>query len=90
MNYMFDENLVVYLTSRRMSSLGNLAKHFGYSYEELVPVIQQLVSKGRLRLSSSRCGSDCDSCHDCQSNADGSVMTEQTIAISLKRKDSNR
>lgn len=79
--------LMDYLTSRRMSSLGNLANHFACDVEELLPIVGKLQSEQRLRLSNSRCHSGCDSCAGCDSETTMPVATEKTIVISLERKD---
>lgn len=85
MNEQFANTVMVYLTDRRMSSLGNLAAHFDLAVDELIPLIQILVSGNRLRLSSSRCRSDCSACHSCESGTGPAPLSEKTIVISLER-----
>jgi hypothetical protein len=85
----FSTNMIMeYLTSRRMSSLGNVALHFNRSVDQLIPDIKALLSAGRLRLSQSRCASGCDSCGGCcASEPIVPALTEQTIVISLEKKE---
>jgi hypothetical protein len=68
-----------------MSSLGNLAAHFEQSVEELSPLIQTLESKNRLRLSLSRCQSDCSACHSCDPDSPVTSLSEKMIVISLEQ-----
>ncbi|MHC4553089.1 MAG: FeoC-like transcriptional regulator [Planctomycetota bacterium] len=79
--------LMDYLTARRMSSLGNLALHFDVTAEEIIPIVQQLQKQKRLRPSTSRCQSGCDSCSGCESESAIPALTERTILISLERKE---
>jgi len=81
----FANTMMVYLTGRRMSSLGNLAAHFDHSVEELTPLVRLLESKHLLRLSSSRCQSDCSDCHSCYISIGPTPLSEKTIVISLER-----
>ena len=77
------ENLMAYLMPRRTASVGNLATHFDCALSEIIPVIENLISEGRLRLSAPRCAGSCGSCTGCEPNATAPLITEQTIAISL-------
>ena len=89
MQQTFDDSVMDYLTAARTASLGNLAMHFEFSFEEFVPIIRNLESQGRLRFSMSRCQSDCSSCHSSCGDSSSSVpaITERTIVISLERKE---
>ena len=81
------EPLMEYLTSRRTCSLGNLAEHFDCTFEEILPVVQDLKSENRLRFSLSSCQVGCDSCCGCESALSSIPMTVQTLAISLERRE---
>lgn len=83
------ENLMAYLTPRRTASVGNLATHFDCALSEITPVVENLISEGRLRLSASRCAGSCGSCTGCESSSTAPLITEQTIAISLDKKETD-
>lgn len=85
MDEQFANATMTYLTGRRMSSLGNLATHFGRSVEEFTPVVRMLESQNRLRLASSRCQSDCADCYSCGTDARSTALSEKTILISLEQ-----
>lgn len=78
-----------YLTKRRMSSLGNLAAHFERSVKVLTPLIQTLEAENRLRLSSSRCQSDCSACHSCDPQSPVTSLSEKMIVISLEQTEAS-
>lgn len=81
------ETLMDYLTSRRMSSLGNVAKHFDCPASKLIPVVNKLKLNNRLRLSIPRCGGACDRCDDCKPDSVPEVLPESAILISLEKKE---
>ena len=82
---MNENTFMAYLTSRRMSSLGNLAGHFNQSVETMTPLIRILELQNRLRLSLSHCPGDCGACHSCENDAGPTPLSEKTIVISLER-----
>ena len=83
----FADNIMEYLTARRMVSLKNLAEHFNCEVDEIIPIIIQLEIDQRVRAAMSRCSSDCSSCSSCgdSGSSEMSVLTETSIIISLER-----
>ncbi len=83
-----EEELLSYLTPRRMMSLKNLADQFDRTVEEITPVILQLELENKVRAAMSRCSSDCSSCSSCGPE-DGKTaeLSETTIIISLEKRD---
>lgn len=84
MNEAFEKDVMEYLTMRRMSSLGNVAVHFDCPVDQILPNIQSLLSKERIRAANSHCASGCSSCSGCESDPAGPQLTERTILISLE------
>lgn len=81
------ETLMNYLTSRRLSSIENLALHFHVSYEQIMPMVWQLASQKRLRYAVSHCQSQCVSCSGCPSYDSATVLNGNTILISLEKQE---
>ncbi len=79
------ETLMLYLTQRRMSSLGNLSLHFEKSLEELTPVVRTLAVQNRLRLTQPRCAGSCSECNSCEVQTAAPAISQKTIAISLEQ-----
>lgn len=87
MDKAFQDSVMEYLTSRRMSSLGNVAMHFDCSVSVMNSIVKILHHEKRLRFSQSRCSSSCSSCNGCPDEAVPGVLSEQTILISLEKKE---
>lgn len=86
-NEAMTETIMGYLTSRRMSSLGNVAMHFDCPISKLIPVVKTLESKNRLRLAMPRCGSACSNCDGCEPEPAAQMLTGSAILISLDKKE---
>lgn len=79
------EEIMTYLTDQRMASLGNLARHFDCTADDFIPVVEKLESAGQVRVSNSKCQSDCASCSTtCDQPTSMPKLTEQSIVISLR------
>lgn len=86
MNEQLTNTVMTYLTTRRMSSLGNLAMHLGRPASELSPIVKTLKLNRRLRLATPRCGGTCDTCDRCETQTVEQILTAETILISLEKK----
>ena len=82
----FAEQLMEYLTARRMISLKNLAEQFDSTVAGIVPAVKQLESEKRIRVAMSRCSTDCSSCSSCgPEGSKSATLTDTSIIISLER-----
>ena len=79
------DEIMEYLTSQRMASLANVARHFDIAPIDFMPTIARLESMNLIRVSNSRCQSDCTSCTTtCDQPTSIPKLTEQSIIISLQ------
>ena len=81
-----EDEFILYLTSRRISSVRSCIEHFNISLETITPVIRKLEREKRVRLAVSQCSSDCGNCHSCNTQTEEIPLIESTSVISLEQR----